>query len=313
MLEPVVGITGTRPTQNHCMLFCDFDSITSNLRQPWNTWNMKSVLRLAICLLLPLITACSIEGVNRNTEPTWQVDFFDDFDSFNEDNWQDQILWVNDEDQCYLREVSDGTLKLRVIDTGEPRPCDNFSKSGEQHPDTPYVAGRIASKNLKEFSRGRWTARLRVHDPGQDGMFPAWWLLGYRNNEPPVQEEDENVCWPMPGSGEIDIFEHHSHGGPQNYASRIIKSQGNCDGGDWESGQAVLKADLDQYHEYSVEWQDEDLVFARDGLEVFRLAGYADQLTEPMFAILNFAKFNDAPMEGEWVMEIDWVRHESLK
>ena len=281
---------------------------------------MKSMPHLAVFALLPLLTACGAGEPEAPAESTWTVDFFDDFDSFNEDNWQDQILWVNGEDQCYLRdgelntrEVSDGTLKLRVINVGEPRPCDNVSKSGEVHPDTPYVAGRIASKNRKEFSRGRWTARLRVHNPGQDGMFPAWWLLGYRNNEPPVQEDDEDVCWPMPGSGEIDIFEHHSDGGPQHYVARIIENLGNCDGGDWESGQALLKADLAEYHEYSVEWQGEDLVFARDGVEVYRLAGRADDFAEPMFAILNFAKINAAPMEGEWVMEVDWVRHESLQ
>ena len=281
---------------------------------------MKCMLQLVVFLLLPLLAACGAGDTEEPAGATWQVDFFDDFDSFNEDNWQDQILWVNDEDQCYLRdgelntrEVSNGTLKLRVINVGEPRPCDNLNKSGERHPDTPYVAGRIASKNLQEFSRGRWTARLRVHNPGQDGMFPAWWLLGYRNNEPPVQEDDEDVCWPMPGSGEIDIFEHHSDGGPQHYVARIIENQGHCDGGDWESGQVYLKTDLTEYHEYSVEWQGDDLVFARDGTEVFRLAGRADDFAEPMFAILNFAKINDAPMEGEWVMEVDWVRHESLR
>ena len=31
---------------------------------------------------------------------------------------------------------------------------------------------------------------------------------------------------------------------------------------------------------------------------------------EPMFAILNFAKITDNPMQGEWVMEVDWVKHE---
>jgi beta-glucanase (GH16 family) len=273
-----------------------------------------------VLFLLPLLGACGAGDGAAPESATWQVDFFDDFDSFDDGNWQDQLLWVNDENQCYLpdgelgtREVSDGTLKLRVINVGEPRPCDNLSKSGEQHPDTPYVAGRIASKNRKEFSRGRWTARLRVHNPGQDGMFPAWWLLGARNNEPPVQEEDENVCWPMPGSGEIDIFEHHADGGPEHYVARIIENLGNCDGGDWESSQKALKADLTEYHEYSVEWQGEDLVFARDGTEVYRLAGRADDFAEPMFAILNFAMITDAPMTGEWVMEVDWVRHESLQ
>ena len=46
-------------------------------------------------------------------------------------------------------------------------------------------------------------------------MFPAWWLLGARNNESPVQEEDENICWPLPGSGEIDIMEHYGQYGGQ--------------------------------------------------------------------------------------------------
>jgi len=41
-------------------------------------------------------------------------------------------------------------------------------------------------------------------------MFPAWWLLGVQDNEPPVDEPDEAVCWPMTGSGEIDIFDPHN-------------------------------------------------------------------------------------------------------
>ena len=32
----------------------------------------------------------------------WKVDFFDDFDTFNEENWQDQRIWVNNEDHCYV-------------------------------------------------------------------------------------------------------------------------------------------------------------------------------------------------------------------
>ena len=101
----------------------------------------------------------------------WRIDFFDDFDDFNTENWQDQMLWVNDEDQCYVpdnqfntREVSDGALKLRVIDLKEKRPCDNMDKTGKRHHDTQYVAGRIASKNRKEFVKGRWTARLKVEN-----------------------------------------------------------------------------------------------------------------------------------------------------
>ncbi len=250
----------------------------------------------------------------------WETTFFDDFDSFNTDNWQDQILWVNGEDQCYVRdnqyntrEVSDGTLKLRVVDLGEKQPCDNMSKHGEKHPDTQYVAGRIASKNKQEFVKGKWSARLKVHDSGQDGMFPAWWLLGAYNNEPPIQEPDETVCWPLTGSGEIDIFEHHSDGGPDHYAARAIKSLGECDSGDWQELMLVQEAPLGEYNVYSVEWEGKDVIFRLNEEEVYRLENRGDEFPEPLFAILNFAKINAAEMtQKQWTMEVDWVKHERL-
>ena len=170
---------------------------------------------------------------DRNAPSGWQTDFFDDFDTFNPDNWQDQMIWVNDEKQCYVpdnefgtREVSDGSLKLKVVNIGEKRPSDNFDKHGKKQPDTQYVAGRICSKNRQEFVKGKWTARLRTWGNGKASMFPAWWILGAQNNEPPVQEPDENIPWPLTGSGEIDIFEHHGDGGPDHFTTGAIKSLG---------------------------------------------------------------------------------------
>ncbi|MEE4279134.1 MAG: glycoside hydrolase family 16 protein [Halieaceae bacterium] len=257
------------------------------------------------------------KAAGRDNAGHWEVDFFDDFDHFDARNWQDQMLWVNDEDQCYVpdarhgtREVSDGTLKLRMIDIGEALPCANRNKDGELHPPTRYFAARIASKNRREFVQGRWTARLRVADSGQHGMFPAWWLLGALNDEPPVEEADETVCWPLPGSGEIDIFEHHSDGGPDHYAARIIESNGECGGGDWQASMLVHDADLDAFHEYAVAWDAADMLFLIDGQEIYRLEGKSDLFREPLFAILNFAKIFPGPMNSPWVMEVDWVRHE---
>lgn len=263
-------------------------------------------------------TQLQTDGVQDTQRKSWQTVFFDDFDTFDENNWRDQILWVNDEDQCYVRdgahgtrEVSDGSLKLRVVDLGEKQPCDNMDKHGNQHYDTQYVAGRISSKNRQEFSKGRWTARLRVKDSGQDGMFPAWWILGAYNNEPPVEEPDETICWPMTGSGEIDIFEHHSDGGPDHYAARTIKNEGACDKGDWQSLMLVQQATLADYNEYAVEWRDNDIVFLLNGTEVYRNESIGDELAEPMFAILNFAKINKAAMTQTWEMEVDWVKWEA--
>ncbi|MFT4630808.1 MAG: beta-glucanase (GH16 family) [Arenicella sp.] len=283
--------------------------------------------KLIILVLLIGLSSCSVDSEQEQSSLTtgsskaWNIDFFDDFNSFDENNWQDQMIWVNDEKQCYVpnnqhntREVSDGTLKVRVVDLGEPRPCDNMDKHGNKHPDTQYVAGRIASKNRKEFIKGKWTARLKVENSGQPGMFPAWWLLGALNNEAPVQEPDETVCWPLTGSGEIDIFEHHSDGGPNHYAARAIKSLGYCDGGDWQAMMLVQEAKLNEYHDYSVELDGENIIFRLDDVEVYRNADPDDQFPEPLFAILNFAKINGSAMtSNEWVMEVDWVKHETLQ
>jgi beta-glucanase (GH16 family) len=284
---------------------------------------------LPALVLLVLAVACTSEEPDTapeasgtdsspNASGEWEVDFFDDFERFDEAHWQDQSIWVNDEDQCYVpggahgtREVSDGTLKIRVVDLGEPMECDSYSKTGVQHPPTPYVAGRIISKNRREFVKGRWTARLRVQDSGQDGMFPAWWLLGARNDEPPVEDDDETVCWPMPGSGEIDVFEHHSDGGPDHYAVRAIENLGHCGGGDWQQLMHVQAAELAEWHDYGVEWDGSDLLFLLDGEVIHRSEGTGDDIPEPLFAILNFAKINDAPMSvPRWTMEVDWVKHE---
>ena len=257
-----------------------------------------------------------VNQTNKSND-LWEVDFIDDFDTFNLENWQDQRIWVNNEKQCYVpngdyntREVSEGTLKIRVVNLGDEIECDNLDKFGKQHPQTPYVAGRIASKNRKEFIKGKWTARLRVVGGSQKSMFPAWWILGAQNNESPVQEENENICWPMTGSGEIDIFEHHGDYNPDHFTTGAIKNLGECDKGDWWSYRAGYDVSLSEFHEYSVEWEKSDLVYRLDGEEVHRNIGLGDNYPEPMFAILNFAKITDNPMQGEWVMEVDWVKHE---
>lgn len=279
------------------------------------------------CLSLSMnISSCKNENNTTHKKETaekavWEVDFLDEFDTFNPENWQDQPIWVNNETHCYVpngefgtREVSNGTLKLKVVKLNEKRNCDNLDKHGKQHPDTEYVAGRICSKNRKEFIKGKWTARLKLSSSGEPSMFPAWWLLGAQNNEPPVQEDDETICWPMTGSGEIDIFEHHGDHHKNRFTTGAIKSLDECDKGDWWTLRKDFEATLNEYHEYSVEWENADLVYRLDGKEIYRNIGQADNYPEPMFAILNFAKITDSPMESkEWVMEVDWVKHEFRK
>lgn len=277
---------------------------------------------LSFLMIGMLIISCKMKSKKESNKigesKIWEIDFVDNFNTFNPENWQDQRIWVNNETHCYVpdnafgtREVSDGTLKLKVVDIGEKHICDNLDKHGKQHPETQYVAGRIASKNRKEFVKGKWTARLKLWSNGEPSMFPAWWLLGAQNNEPPVQEPDENICWPLTGSGEIDIFEHHGDHQKNHFTTGAIKNLGECDKGDWWSNRKGFDVTLNEYHEYSVEWEGSDLVYRLDEKEVYRNVGEGDNYPEPMFAILNFAKITDSPMTSkEWVMEVDWVKHE---
>jgi len=290
----------------------------------------QSLLTYMLFSLFILFTACKKENKTQSmdtkienksiseTSKKWKVDFIDNFDTFDEENWQDQRIWVNNETHCYVpdgnyntREVSDGTLKIRVVKLDEELPCDNMDKYGKQHPPTQYVAGRICSKNRKEFVKGKWTARLRLKPSGKPSMFPAWWLLGAQNNEPPVQEDNENICWPLTGSGEIDIFEHHGDHQSNVFTTGAIKSLGECDKADWQNYRKDFPVTLEEYHEYSVEWENSDLVYRVDEKEIYRNVGEGDNYPEAMFAILNFAKITDSPMTSkEWVMEVDWVKHE---
>lgn len=285
--------------------------------------NKKNFLKYFSLVGILLITVLILTSINKketknNTFPKiWEIDFIDNFETFKAENWQDQRIWVNNETHCYVpnneygtREVSKGTLKLKVVSLDKKLPCDNFDKHGKQHPETQYVAGRITSKNKKEFIKGKWTAKLRLLSNGEKSMFPAWWILGAQNNEPPVQEFNENICWPLTGSGEIDIFEHHGDHQKNHFTAGAIKSLEECDKGDWWSLRKGFDVTLNEYHEYSVEWEKSDLVYRVDGKEIYRNIGQGDKYPEKMFAILNFAKITDSPMKGEWVMEVDWVKHE---
>jgi hypothetical protein len=66
--------------------------------------NRSSCVLAAICAL----SACSGPGTDESGASAaaradgWEVDFLDEFDTFDPANWQDQSIWVNDETHCYL-------------------------------------------------------------------------------------------------------------------------------------------------------------------------------------------------------------------
>ena len=203
-------------------------------------------------------------------------------------NWVTGGGWGNNESQYY----TDRAQNVRIVD-GKLI----IESHKEAYRGSNYTSSRIKTKNSWKYGKFEIRAKL---PPGR-GTWSALWAL-------PTDWEYGN--WPL--SGEIDIMEHHgTHGGQTGYVGRSILPLGKCDdGGDWWTNQVNLLSNLTEYNEYSVEWLDSDLVFRLNGKEVGRNIGSAGKLLEPMFAILNYAKISKDHMDGEWEMEVDWVKHE---
>jgi len=120
---------------------------------------INNIFKCGIVSLICISISFGFSSILNNDE--WKVDFFDDFETFDHNNWQDQRIWVNNEKQCYVpdnqyntREVSDGTLKIRLINIEDDIVCDNMDKYGNQHPETSYVAGESLLKTEKNLSKG---------------------------------------------------------------------------------------------------------------------------------------------------------------
>ena len=84
--------------------------------------NNVNVLTISLLALGISIFLCSKKSKENIKEKGWVIDFIGEFEFFNDKNWQDQLLWVNDEDQCYVRdgkyntpEISYGSLKSRLV------------------------------------------------------------------------------------------------------------------------------------------------------------------------------------------------------
>lgn len=86
-----------------------------------------------------------------------------------------------------------------------------------------YTSGRILTKGKKWFKYGKMEARIKVENGNQDGVWPAYWMMGENMNE--------GVGWPY--CGEIDIMEHANS---NNYVGGCLHWNTNGLKGDYSHG-----------------------------------------------------------------------------
>ena len=82
------------------------------------------------------------------------------------------------------------------MNIGSEYDCDNLDKF-EKTPKHKLCSWKNSFKNRKEFVKGKWTARLREVEVVKKKYVSSVVDFRAQNNESPVQEEDENICWPM--------------------------------------------------------------------------------------------------------------------
>lgn len=220
------------------------------------------------------------------TAKSSKIIFFDDFSG----NKLDRTKWtpvvtgfhVNDEQQAYVdsadvisfvkgeaaQGAGNGALVL------SPKYSPGFKTFDGQTFD--FISGRLTTKDKFDFTYG--TAEARIKLVAGDGLWPAWWMLGYPE-------------WPA--GGETDIMEFIGEGdwvsaavhgpkynGETPFVNRLYLPKNN---------------DVTKWHIYAVDWTPESLVFKYDGVPMFRVTKTMAEhygkwvFTDKQYLILNFA------------------------
>ncbi len=192
-----------------------------------------------------LVAACVTEEEPRASGDTrlsgWELVWADEFDApvIDQESWNAVVMPdpFNEELQYYTDRIDavpganawqeDGTL---VIEARQ-----------EEFQHRHYTSARLNTKGKREFLYGRFEARIR--QPGEVGMWPAFWLLGGNIDE---------VGWPR--CGEIDVLEGKGrlpdwtsgaiHRGPDPSANRITVAEYRLPSGSFH----------DEWHVFAVEW-----------------------------------------------------------
>ena len=242
----------------------DLNFITMNLQ-----YNAAAVLgAVLLCLTL-----------TQEARSQDKVVFFDDFSSATLDRskWNVEITGsqnhFNNELQAYIDSsktiyTQDGMLVI------QPWYNPGYVTKDGQHFD--FISGRINTRDKFDFTYGTASAKIRLEKG--DGLWPAWWMLGYGD-------------WPK--AGEVDIMEYV---GEKDWASAAVHGPGYSGETPFVNRYYFDKGrDISQWHIYSVDWTPDSLVFKYDDIPMFRVtrtmaANYGNwAFDNKEFLILNFA------------------------
>lgn len=213
-------------------------------------------------------------------------DEFDQEGSIKPDNWNFDLGkglhgWGNNESQIYTDSLENCRVeggKLRI--------------TGRKEPDGSYTSARINTYGIQSWKYGRFEIRMKL--PQGAGTWPAFWMLS--------DSMKEGVNWPL--CGEIDIMEHVGRN-PETIHFSLHSGRYNHNQKNQPSGVHPLPGILDDFHTYTMEWEEEGFRFSVDNklLSTFQKGEKSGDKEWPYdqhyYLILNLA------LGGYWGGEID--------
>lgn len=167
--------------------------------------------------------------------------------------------------------------------------------------DSHYTSARLKTQGRLSFRYGRVEARIKM--PAQQGIWPAFWMLGSNINE---------AQWPA--CGEIDIMEHIN---TENRTYGTIHWQD--DSGNHAEYGGNTPISVTDYHVYAIEWDEQAIRWYVDGnqyheVDIHNNTGSTEEFHRDFFLLLNMAvggnwpgqQVDDAALPAR--MYVDYVR-----
>ena len=156
------------------------------------------------------------------------------------------------------------------------------------NPNQPgYTSGRITTQDKVEIQYGYWEIKAKL--PSGVGTWPAIWMLN---------SKIDSIPWPY--SGEIDIMEHVGYDENRVFFSIHNEELFGDVHGTNQQGVYYSEEIENDFHIYSVEWNENEIKGFVDGVQYFNISKLSNfnysqwPYDSPFFLIINLA------IGGDW-------------
>lgn len=227
----------------------------------------------------------------------WQLVWADEFNGSIGPDWVHDVGgggWGNNEQQYYQPQNA-------TIVNHEGLSCLAITAKNESVGGKSYTSSRLKTQGKRSWKYGKIVASIKM--PSFSGQWPAFWMLG---------DNIGSVGWPA--CGEIDIMEQVNTNNISNGATHWSSGGAQAD---WS---ATFGTNIQQFHEYSIEWDSQYIRWKVDNYQYaqFYIGGNTGNThafnQNNFFVILNLAvggnwpgfSINNGALPAS--MYVDWVR-----